>query len=285
MPIRTIATLSVAVFLGLVAVFLMQNWISGQRAADRQRVAANATVPVVVAAQPIARGVALQSGVLRVAQYPQGAVPEGAFNSIEGLTAGGGRLALRPLSPNEPILASRITQAGGKANLSAALTPGMRAVSFRSNDVAGVAGFVLPGDRVDVLLTRSVGQNEQASSLTQALAENVRVLGVDQTDDEGADKPQVAKAITIEVTPEQAQEISLAQSIGSVSLALRQIGDQKPLDRRTTTVADLTGNPRAVRAAPAVRRVIRVSGPRAVSNVDEVQVTRGVVTTGYSVVR
>jgi pilus assembly protein CpaB len=284
MPIRTIATLAVAVFLGLVAVFLMQNWISGQRAADRQRAAANATVPVVVAAQPIARGVPLQPAVLRVAQYPQGAVPEGAFNSVEALTAGGARLALRPMSPNEPILAGRITQAGGKANLSAALTPGMRAVSFRSNDVAGVAGFVLPGDRVDVLLTRSVGENEKATSITQALAENVRVLGVDQTDDEALDKPQVARAITIEVSPEQAQEISLAQSIGSVSLALRQIGDQKPLDRHSTTIADLSGNPRA-RAAPTVRRIIKVSAPRAASNVDQIQVTRGVVTTGYSVVR
>jgi len=285
MPVRTIATLAVAVFLGLIAVFLMQNWLSRQRASDLKSAAASQTVPVVVASQAIARGVALQPAVLRVAQYPQGAVPEGAFTSVQALTTGGARLALRPLAPNEPILASRITQAGGKANLSAALTPGMRAVSFRSNDVAGVAGFVLPGDRVDVLLTRSVGHDEQATSITQALAENVRVLGVDQTDDEAADKPQVARAITIEVTPDQAQEISLAQSIGSVSLALRQIGDQTPLVRRATTVSDLSGNPRARTAGPVVRRVIKVSAPRSAPSGQEVRVTRGVVTTGYSVVR
>jgi pilus assembly protein CpaB len=283
MPIRTIATLAVAVFLGLIAVFLMQNWMSRQRQADLRSAAASASVPVVVAAQPIARGVSLQPAVLKIALYPKGAVPEGSFNSIPALTAGGARLALRPLSPNEPILASRITGAGGKANLSAALTPGMRAVSFRSNDVAGVAGFVLPGDRVDVLLTRNVGKDEQSSQITQALAENVRVLGVDQTDDEATDKPKVAKAITIEVTAEQAQEIALGQSIGSVSLALRQIGDQDPLTRRTTTVANLSGNP--TRAAPtAVRRVVKVSAPRAPTG-QQIQVTRGVVTTGYSVVR
>src|SRR6185436_19841637 len=103
----------------------------------------------------------------------------GSFRTVNELVGAGptARLALRSLAPNEPILPSKVSGAGGKLNLSGVLTQGMRAVSLRSNDVAGVAGFVLPGDRVDILLTRQLADN---SSVTQVLAENVRVLGVDQ---------------------------------------------------------------------------------------------------------
>lgn len=282
MQIRTVATLAFAVFLGLIAVVLTQNWLKQQRQSDLQTAAFAATVPVVVAAQPIARGVTLSPNVLKVARYPQGSVPPGAFSSVEEATNGGARMALRPFAANEPVLVSRITAPGGKANLSAAMTPGMRAVSFRTNDVAGVAGFVLPGDRVDVLLTRTVGSGDAANTITQAVAENIRVLGVDQTDDENANKPQVAKAITIEVTPEQAQAISLAQAVGQVSLSLRQIGDEAPLARQYTRVSDLGGF--APRAAPAVQtrsETRRVYAPRASGG--QIQVTRGMTTTGYTV--
>ncbi|MDP3173177.1 MAG: Flp pilus assembly protein CpaB [Phenylobacterium sp.] len=281
MQMRTIATLAIAVFLGLIAVVLTQNWLTQQRQSDLRTAAFASTVPVVVAAQPIARGVTLNASLLKVARYPQGSVPPGAFASIQDATSGGARMALRPMSANEPVLAGRVTAPGGKANMSAAMTPGMRAVSFRSNDVAGVAGFVLPGDRVDVLLTRSAGADQNVTTLTQAVAENIRVLGVDQSDDEAANKPQVAKAITIEVTPEQAQAISLAQAVGQVSLALRQIGDEAPLTRQVTRVSDLGGlAPRAAPtpSRPTVRRVA-VRGPSG----GQVQVTRGITTTGYSV--
>jgi pilus assembly protein CpaB len=152
------------------------------------------------------------------------------------------------------------------------LTPGMRAVSIRSDDVSGVAGFVLPGDRVDILLTRSFG----GAPITQVLAENAQVVGVDQQSDTQADKPMVAKAVTVEVSPEQAQIISLAHAIGSISFTLRQISDHDPLGRKVTTVAQL-GGPGAqpgIRARPRVRPAARPM---------LVRVTRGVLTTDYPV--
>jgi pilus assembly protein CpaB len=148
----------------------------------------------------------------------------------------------------------------------------MRAVSLRSNDVAGVAGFVLPGDRVDILLTRQIEHGQ----VTQVLAENVRVLGVDQTDDDQANKPQVAKAVTVEVTPDQAQKISLAQAVGQVSFSLRHSADQLPLTRHATTIADLGFGGAAPRVTHAVARRVAAPPPLA-----EVRVTRGVDIAGY----
>jgi pilus assembly protein CpaB len=284
MPIRTIATVAVAALLGLVAVFLVQSYLSRQRAADQSQAVIAGTAPVVVAAQPIARGVALQPALLKVVRYPAGSVPPGALTDVSQASQGGQRLVLRAFAPNEPILADRITTPGGKVNMSAAMTPGMRAVTFRSNDVAGVAGFVLPGDRVDVLLTRT-GEGQQ-STVTQVLVDNIKVLAVDQIDDDATDKPVVARAITIEVTPEQAQTMRLAEAVGTVSLALRQVGDEVPSVKRVTTMRDLGSfyvaptrasyTPPPAGAAASVAP--RPSGP-------QVRVTRGVETKSYTVTR
>jgi pilus assembly protein CpaB len=290
MQTRTVISLAVAVVLGLGAVLAARVYLgSAHNAAPAARDAGS--TPVVVASQPLARGFKLQPAVLKVARYPADAVPPGAFRTVaEAASAqGGARIVLKDIGSNEPVLPDRVSGPGGRANLSGSLGEGMRAVSLRANDVAGVGGFVLPGDRVDVLLTRSADSNAPETSMTQVLAENVRVVGVDQSDNQAADKPVVVKAITVEVTPDQAQVITLAQAVGAVSLSLRQISDQAPLLRQVTTVADLArgGSPRVaapampVRArAPAPRRV---AAPRLEPRATEVRVTRGVVTTGYQV--
>lgn len=283
MNIRTIATVAFALLFGLAAVILTQVWLGRQRTADRQTAAIEGTVPVVVAAQPIARGMALEPTLLKVVRFPQVSVPAGALTTIEQATAGGQRLALRSIAANEPIMVGKITMPGGKVNLSAAMTPGMRAITFRSNDVAGVAGFVLPGDRVDMLLTRDAAAGNSDSTLvSQVVVDNLKVLAVDQVDDDAEGKPVVAKAITLEATPEQAQTIALAQAAGTVSLALRQVGDDQPIDKRIMTVADLGGYRAPAKAAavgyrPAPRRAAP-SGP-------QVAVTRGVVVTSYTLLR
>jgi pilus assembly protein CpaB len=253
---RTIATFAVAIFLGVVAVILTRGYVSSVT----QRVAAPSgagVVPVVVAAQPMDRGVVLEPNFLKVVNLPADAVPANVFHAVSELTGGKDqqRLALRSLVANEPILANYISGPGGKLNLSGTVGAGMRAVSLRSSDVTGVGGFVLPGDRVDVLLTRSVGTNND--TLTQILAENVRVLGVDQSANEEADKPVVSRAITVEVTPEQASAISLGQSVGTVSLTLRHVADDAPLAKKSMAVSDLGPAPKRPTgpAAPAIRVV------------------------------
>lgn len=253
---RTIATFAVAIFLGVVAVVLTRGYVSS---VTQQGVApaGAGTVAVVVAAQPMDRGVVLQPNFLKVVNLPAEAVPANSFHAISELTGSKDqqRLVLRSLVANEPVLANYVSGPGGKLNLSGSVAAGMRAVSLRSTDVTGVGGFVLPGDRVDVLLTRTIGTNN--TTLTQVLAENIRVLGVDQSASEEADKPVVSKAITVEVTPEQASAISLGQSVGTVSLTLRHVADDAPLTHKAMDVADLGPAPKRVAgpAAPAIRVV------------------------------
>ena len=282
MPIRTSITLVVAALLGLAAVFLTRAYLGRQQAAEVKADVNAGTTTVVVASQPIGRGVALTPSVLKVAHFPREYVPVGSFRTVQEATAGGVRRALRPISANEPILPDRVTGAGGRANLSATMTPGMRAVTFRSNEVSGVAGFVLPGDRVDVLLTRTIAGagGGQETTVTQVIANNIKVLGVDQEVNESLEKPTVANAITLEVTPEQGQALSLAQSLGTVALALRHISDELPAGRLITTSSDLGGYRARPAAAPPSGPV---TGGTAAKGGRTVKVTRGTETSTYSV--
>ncbi len=288
MSIRTIATLGVALLLGLVAVLLVRGYLGS---AQKNNQAAGALSTVVVAAQPISRGVALQPAMLKLARFPVDSVPPGSFRTVAEAVGGGApRLALQSLAANEPLLAAHISGPGARQGLSAVLAAGMRAVSVRSGDVAGVAGFVLPGDRVDILLTRNFGSGDNGSTVTQMLAEDVRVIGVDQIADENTDKPVVAKAVTVEVTPAQAQSISLGQAVGTVSLALRPITPDTTQQRAATTVSDLgvfaapRGAPKPA-TGPTAPAKAGDAKPRLGRNMIEVRVTRGTESSGYPVRR
>ncbi|WP_303828506.1 Flp pilus assembly protein CpaB [Asticcacaulis taihuensis] len=283
MNMRTVATFAVAILLGVIAVIVVRGLLLTKKPSGGEALAAANTTQVVVAAVPLARGAELKPAMLKIVSYPKDGVPANAFASVEQIAPQNGqpRIVIRDIAANEPVLPSKISGAGGKTNLSGELTPGMRAISVKSSDVAGVGGFVLPGDRVDILITRSIGSNNDTSSITQVLAENALVLGVDQTSDQETDKPVVAKAVTVEVSPDQAQAISLAQSVGEVTLALRSISDDAALTRKVTTIADLSGPRPAAVARPRPVHVVRKAvGP---SNSTEVRVTRGVDTAGYTV--
>jgi pilus assembly protein CpaB len=274
MPIRTIATFAIAIVLGLIAVFLINLYMGGaQRKAQVAQAQVSVGTPVVVAATPITRGLPLQPNQLKVVNYPAASVPVGAFSAVAQLTGGGPgqqRLALRDLGPDEPVLATRVSAPGGKINMATEITAGMQAIAIRTNDSAGVGGFVLPNDHVDVLLSRPV---RGGIPITQVVAENVRVLGVDQMDDVEANKPVVVKTTTIEVTPQQAQSITLAQTMGTLSLSLRHVQDAEPVGRLVTTAATFgfSGNP-----APEVA-VHRHAGP----SLPTVRVTRATDTSVY----
>jgi pilus assembly protein CpaB len=285
MNIRTLLTMAVAVLLGLVAVFLVRNYLGQAQRPPAQAAGAAGLRPVVVASAPIPRGAALAPNLLKVVSYPADAVPPGAVASVADLGAPGpnGRLSLRTLSPNEPVLMSEVTGPGGKLTLAGVVAAGMRAVSVRSNDVAGVAGFVLPGDKVDILLTRNNADGGQP--VTQVLAENVRVLGVDQLADSSADKPVVARVVTLEMTPDQADIISLAQAVGNVTFTLRHVADETPLEHHAATVADLAIKDRMTPVRRAVEPRRGPARPAEPSDQVQVRVTRGVDSAGYTVAR
>ncbi len=164
-----------------------------------------------------------------------GRVAAGAFAKIAELTSGR-RVVVLPMEANEAVLASKITGPGQRATLSAVLGEGMKAVTIRVNDVEGVAGFVLPGDHVDVVLTR---QSDKDNASNDVIVQNVRVLAVDQQADARSEKAAVAKAVTVEVDETDAQKLSLAAAVGTMSLLLRkagEIGDTRPL---RVTLTDL----------------------------------------------
>ena len=142
------------------------------------------------------------------------------------------------IEKDEPILTSKITGPGQRASLSTALDPGMKAVSIRVNDVLGVSGFVLPGDRVDIMLTRS---DKAVGTYTDVLLQGVKVLAIDQTADDRADKPSVARTVTFEVSTQEAQKLTLAANVGTLSLALRNVSSADTETVEPVNVNDLGG--------------------------------------------
>ncbi|TPL96457.1 Flp pilus assembly protein CpaB [Mesorhizobium sp. B2-3-10] len=242
MRANTLIMIVLAGVFGVLAVVLANIWLAGQRSAMAEANGVQRDT-VVVAAVPLKFGDALSVDKLREIAWPAGAIPTGAFKTAKEALAGeGARQALQTIGVNEPILASKITGPGQRATLSAVLGEGMKAVSIRVNDVLGVAGFVFPGDRVDVLLTRTVRDGDGADkSFVDVLLQSMKVLAVDQVADESKDSPTVVKAVTLEASTKDAQKLTLAAGAGQLSLALRQAAASKGEVTERVTLSDLTG--------------------------------------------
>ncbi len=236
-----------AVVFGLLAVFLANSWLNRQ-AAERMkslealRKASPASGTIVVARRSLRFGDVLNALSLREMPWPQDELPAGAFAKVGELTATK-RIALMPIAVNEAVLAAKITGPGQRATLSALLHDGMKAVTILVKSVDdGVAGFVLPGDHVDVVLTR---QSESKSEINDVLIQDARVLAVDQTADQNSDKPMVVRAVTLEVNEADGQKLALASVVGTLSLMLSKAGEVANAGSRRISTTDL-GN-----AAPA----------------------------------
>ncbi len=229
-----------AVLFGLLAVFLAQTWLNNQadarmKSLEAQRKTAPPERTIVVANRPLRFGEELTATALREVPWPQDALPVGAFGKIAELTSAK-RVVLMPIDVNEAILASKITGPGERATLSAMLHEGMKAVTIRVNDTEGVAGFVLPGDHVDIVLTRQTDKN---MAVNDVVIQNARVLAVDQTADVRAEKPAVVKAVTLEVDVADGQRLALASTVGTLSLMLRKAGETAERTTQPVTLADL----------------------------------------------
>ncbi|TPK02963.1 Flp pilus assembly protein CpaB [Mesorhizobium sp. B2-5-9] len=242
MRANTLIMIILAGVFGVLAVVLVNIWLAGQRSAMAQTGLVQGST-VVVAAMPLKFGDTLSADKLREVAWPAGAVPTGAFKTTKEALAGEGtRQALQTISANEPVLASKITGPGQRATLSAVLGEGMKAVSIRVNDVLGVAGFVFPGDRVDVLLTRTIRGDDGADrSFVDVLLQSMKVLAIDQVADVSKDSPTVVKSVTLEASTKDAQKLTLAAGAGQLSLALRQAAASKGEVTERVTLSDLTG--------------------------------------------
>ncbi len=240
MNTRAILTFGAAFVLAGGSVMLTKSWLASQ--VQPPVIVEQAPVemtPVVVAATPLEFGAPVERGQLKVIQWPTDAAPTGVFQSVEELVDGEEpRVVLRSIEQNEPLLPSKVSGFGGRASLSAVIDQDKRATTIRVNDVNGVAGFVLPGDRVDIMLTRS---NKDGDLVTDVLLQTVRVLAIDQDNDPETEEPVVAKAVTLEVTPKQAQKLALASQLGSLSLALRGEANTGRVSTQSVSVTDLEG--------------------------------------------
>jgi pilus assembly protein CpaB len=226
--------------MGGIVVFLLRNVIDQQIALNTPKatqVPAENAIPlakVVVATRDLYFGDKLVADFLEEKDWPAELVPEGSFDSAEKLIQQN-RSVIRPVTKNEPILAGKLTGEGGRATLSAVVTDEMRAITISINDILGVAGFVLPGDHVDIMLTRE----SNGQLINDIFMQNMKVLAIDQLANDQADKPNPARSVTFEATPKQAQKLTLAAQIGTLSLALRQVVDTAEAPAETLTVADL----------------------------------------------
>lgn len=232
---RNIIIIGVAVVLGLLAVYLANSYFSGVEEQQEQIAEEQALVRIAVATQPLDFGTPLTADNTRLVNWPAQSVPEGAFTDIAAFA--GGNVAIRPIAQGEPILKSRISE---RAILSENIPDDMRAVTIPVNEVAGVAGFVTPGDAVDVYMTRAIpgGQDEKVTSV---VLENVQVVAIDRRASESSTEPQELKMATLLVDPDAAQRLTLAMESGRLSLALRNIENQTVGATRVVTTRDLPG--------------------------------------------
>jgi pilus assembly protein CpaB len=264
--------LALAIFMGGMAALLAHNWMQA-------RALPASAKTIVVAKGKLGFGTELTPDNTVEIVWAAARLPEGAFLSQKALFKDGRRVSLAAIDRNEPILNSKITGPGQRGTLSALVTPGYKAVTVRVDEVRGVAGFVLPGDRVDVVLIRaeqSKGGNFHSSDI---LLQDVKVLAVDQIANEQQEKARVARAVTLEVSTEDAQKIILATSVGHLSLILRHVGETRPERVSRVTESDLvpTQKPQRVEAPP--------SQPAAAPAMATVDIVRGTKRQSYSVTR
>jgi len=240
---NNLIVLIVAVVLGGVAALLARNWlISHAQTAEAGT--------IVVAAAPLAFGAQLSAENLNEIPWSAGDLPKGAFVHKQDVLRDGRRMALAAIARNEPILRDRITAPGQRATLSTVLGPDKRAVTVRVDDVRGVAGFIQPGDRVDVVLIRTGSESKTGESYSDVILQAVKVLAIDQITGERTEQATIAKAVTLEVSAEDAQKILLGTNVGRLSLVLRQPDEAGDEVVRRVTERDLSTAPAPVVPTP-----------------------------------
>ena len=279
MRASTLVMVGFALVFGVIAVFIAQVWLADQ--ANRKVETVTPQVPsrtVVVAKQPLRYGAELTAAMLEEAAWPADAAPAGAFAKINDVLKGGRRVVLTAIEAHEPVLGVKITGPGERATLSALVKPGMKAVTIRVNDVEGVGGFVLPGEFVDVVLTRSI---DKGQATTEIVLQNRRVLAVDQSADERATKATIAKSVTLEVDTVEAQKVWLASTVGNLSLLLRKAGETTQARTRKITLNDLSAPEPVVDTGASATTTISVT--RAAAKQDYTVPVEAVTRPGNSV--
>lgn len=282
---RALVMVIISIIIGLGAVVLASRWVNTQATAQSSK--------VVVAATDVDLGTPLAPQMLKVADWPSGSVPTGAFTDVKALDT---RVLKTSVSRGEPVLESKLAPLGATGGLSAVIKEGNRAMTVRVNDVVGVAGFALPGNYVDIVVN-TVDETAKAAngnnSISKIVLEHILVLAVAQEQNRDETKPKVVNAVTLEVTPEQAEKLDLARSVGTLSLVLRNQIDSSLAATGGSTKKDLLNSdtqPAALPVAtdaksevaaakPVVKKVVRRKAvAKTPESYEQVEVVRGNVT-------
>ena len=253
---RAIMMMAFAILLGMGAVALAWRFILPQRSAN--------AYPVVVAAVDVALGQRITQDMLKVINWPNSTRPEGYFSDPAVLV---NRVLKSSITPGDVVSAGKLAPEGTSGGLSAVIKDGKRAITVRVNDVIGVAGFALPGNFVDIIVSTqkdsTSGERSGDNSVSKIVLERILVLAVAQELGRDDTKPKVVNAVTLEVTPDQAERLDLARSVGTLSLALRNQVDLKDVasdgitKRKLLQEAEPVPKVVAVAAKPAPRPASR----------------------------
>jgi pilus assembly protein CpaB len=238
---RAYLMLALAAALGLGAVLLASRWLLRQTPGTAGR--------IVVAAADVNLGQRLAPDMLKLADWPSDAMPQGALRDPHKLN---GRVLKSSVLRGEPLSEAKLAPAGTLGGLSALIAEGRRAITVRVNDVVGVAGFALPGNFVDIIVHTQADDaaRQHERPISKIVLERILVLAVAQEVSRDDTKPRVVNAVTLEVTPEQAERLDLARSVGTLSLALRNQVDPRPGVTGGATKFTLLGMQEAPEAAP-----------------------------------
>jgi pilus assembly protein CpaB len=260
---RALIVMAVAVLFGFAAVVFASRWLLKQPGGSGGR--------IVVAAADISLGQRLAPEMFKLADWPADSVPKGAFTDPQKLS---GRVLRTNLLMGEPVSEVKLAPAGTLGGLSALITEGKRAITVRVNDVIGVAGFALPGNYVDIIVSTQKdlppGAEARQQNISKIVLERILVLAVAQEVNRDETKPKVVNAVTLEVTPEQAEKLDLARSVGTLSLALRNQVDPQSASTegatKVTLLPETSPAPRkpVTKPVPAVRPapvVVKVAAP------------------------
>ncbi|WP_206995100.1 Flp pilus assembly protein CpaB [Trinickia mobilis] len=239
---RALIMLAMAMLAGLAAVVFASRWL--------MHTSSSGMTTVAVATEDINLGEPLNTNLIRTVSWPTSSVPPGSFTDVKALD---GRVVRTSLARGEPVLESKLAPLGTKGGLSAVINDGDRAITVRVNDVIGVAGFALPGNYVDVIVNtqQPESKNDQQQSISKIVLEKILVLAVAQQVSRDDTQPKVVNAVTLEVTPDQAEKLDLARSVGTLSLVLRNQVDKDTLTTKGATKLTLLGTPPAPASAPA----------------------------------
>jgi len=294
MQIRALIMLAVALVLGGITVFLVNNFLRGE--GGQGRVQKLYTVPVVIAAQDIKSGTKLEAAMLKKVDWPKDTVPDGVYGDVATVIGAKPPVLLQETKRGEIILPYKLSPHGARGGLPAHIPEDMRAATIPVTEITGVAGFIAPGDFVDILHTSTVKASDQLP-VTRVLMQNVQVLGVDQVSSGDDAKPKIVNAVTLLVNPENGQRLTLALATGSLSLLLRNEFDASLLATTnmvwskmvTEEVVRVVARPRVVVRERRVVVVVKQPAPATAAPApaekpsDRVEVIRGLNVTRQEV--